>query len=212
MACIEVQQSVATFLPFVALNATDGSPRSGIVFGEIDVAYKKSNSVAFVSKSLTAPDFRENGNGVYEISFSASELDTTGSFLYVVNGNGSLASPAIRQYLGQAVVVSAAVYTPGSVTLSTNVLTGNLLDLQGNALVGESVHARVLETPSIQGSVSPSIAGIGTDIVSAKTDQAGFFALELLQGAVVDIVIPVANYRRTLTVPGNTTDVLFDLP
>jgi hypothetical protein len=212
MACIEVQQSIATFLPFVAVNTTDGSPRSGIIFSEIDVAYKKSSQASFSVKSLTAPDFRENGNGVYEILFDTSDLDTTGSFIYVVNGNGGLAAPTIRQYLGQALVVSATAYTPGSVALSTNVLTGNLLDLQGNALVGESVSARVLESPSIQGALAPNIAGVGTDMVSAKTDQSGFFALELLQGAVVDIVIPIANYRRTLTVPGNTTDVLFDLP
>ena len=97
-------------------------------------------------------------------------------------------------------------------SLPTNVLTGNLIDLMGGPLIGESVSARVLEAPSIQGSVSPNIAGVGTDIVSAQTDAAGFFALELLRGAVVDVVIPIVNYRRTLTVPDNTSDVLFDIP
>ena len=212
MSCIQVIQGQATRLPFIASDVGTGDPRTGILFNQIDVSYKKSSQTVFSLKTLAAPDFVENGNGVYEITFSASELDTLGSFLYVVNGNGALPTPAIRQFVGQAFIVTSAAYTPGTVSLSTNVLTGNLLDLHGDPLVGESVSARVLEAPSIQGSVSPNIAGISTETVSAQTDTAGFFALELIQGTVVDIVIPIVNYRRTLTVPANSSDVLFDIP
>lgn len=212
MSCIEVVQGQATRLPFIAADVDTGDPRTGITFNEIDVSYKKSSQTSFNLKVMTAGDFVENGNGVYEITFSTTELDTLGSFLYVVNGNGSLASPAIRQFIGQAFIVTSSAYTPGTVALSTNVITGNLVDLNGSALIGESISARVLEAPSIQGSVSPNLAGIATDIVSAQTDSAGFFALELIQGAVVDITIPIVNYRRTLTVPSNSSDVLFDIP
>lgn len=211
MSCVEVQQSVATWLPFVAVDTDDGSPRTGIIFSEVDVSYKKSDQSVFNVKSLTAPDFRENGSGVYEILFTGAELDTLGTFLYVVNGNGSLALPAIRQFVGQANVESAANYTPGSISLSTNILTGNLIDLNGNGLYGESISARVLSAPSVLGA-NPNLGGVSSGMVSATTDQSGFFALELLQGAVVDIVIPVINYRRTLTVPGNSTDLLFTIP
>jgi hypothetical protein len=156
-------------------------------------------------------DFRENGNGVYEILFSAAEVDTAGTFIYVVNGNGALPSPTIRQYLGQALVETAANYTPGSISVSTNVLTGNLVGVNGDALVGESVSARVMSSPNIIGTY-PNIGGISTDIVTAQTDGSGFFALEVIQGAVIDVVIPAVNYRRTLTVPANSTDLLFDIP
>jgi hypothetical protein len=211
MSCIEVQQSIATWLPFVAVDETDGAPRTGIIFSQIDASYKKSSQSSFNVKSLTAPEFRENGNGVYEILFSDTDLDTLGTFLYVVNSNGGLPSPAIRQFVGQAVVVSAAAYTPGTITLSTNIITGNLISLQGSPLVGEAVSARVLSSPNVQGT-SPNIGGVGTDLVTALTDSGGFFALEVLQGAVIDVVIPSVNYRRTLTVPNNSTDLLFDIP
>jgi hypothetical protein len=213
MSCIKILINTPTWLPFVAVDVDDGDPRTGITFNQVDVGYKKSNQASFQTKVLVGggTDFRENGNGVYEILFSAAELDTLGSFIYVVNSNGALPSPAIRQYLGQALVESATVYTPGSISLSTNILTGNLIDLSGDALVGEAVSARIISAPTVIGT-SPNIGGVGTTVVSAQTDEVGFFALEVLQGAVIDVTIPVTNYRRTLTVPANTTDTLFDLP
>jgi hypothetical protein len=128
----------------------------------------------------------------------------------VVNSTGALPSPALRQYIGQADVETAANYTAGSITLDTNILTGNLIDASGSALSGESVSARILSAPTIMGT-TPNIGGVGTDMVSTTTDTSGFFALEVLQGAEVDIVIPSINYRRTLTVPSNTTDSLFEI-
>jgi hypothetical protein len=211
MSCTTVLQGTATWLQFVATDTGTGNPRTGIIFSEIDVSYKKSVDSAFSVKSLTGPDFREIGLGVYEILFSSAELNTLGSFIYVINNNGSLALPAIKQYVGNAFIQSAAAYTPGTIALPTNVLTGNLINLVGAALSGEAVSARVISGPSIIGNV-PNLGGVGTGQVSAITDAGGFFALEILQGSVVDITIPVINYRRTLTVPANGTDVLFDIP
>jgi hypothetical protein len=113
--------------------------------------------------------------------------------------------------LTQAVVQSSSTYTPGTINLNTNILTGNLVDLKGVAMVEEAVSARLLQAPAILGS-GANRGGVGTQIVAAKTDQAGFFALEVVQGSVVDVVIPSINYRRTLTVPANATDKLFDIP
>lgn len=211
MSCTQVQQGTATWLPFIATDVGTGDPRTGITYTQIDVSYKKSVDSSFTSKVLTGPEFREIGLGVYEILFSLSELDTLGTFIFVVNGNGLLPLPAIKQFVGQAFILSASAYIPGTIALPTNILTGNLIDLGGDALAGEAVSARVLSAPSILGNV-PNIGGIGTGQISAVTDAGGFFALEVLQGAVVDITIPVINYRRTLTVPANGTDVLFDIP
>jgi hypothetical protein len=211
MACISVLQGTPTWLPFIASDVGTGSPRTGIIFSQVDVSYKKASQAVFSVKTLLVTDFRENGNGVYEILFSAAELDTIGSFLYVVNNNGALPAPDIRQFVGQAYIEDSASYTPGTISLPTNVITGNLINLKGQPLIGAAVSARILSAPEILGT-SPNIGGVGTDIESAQTDSAGFFALELLQGSVVDITIPRVNYRRTLTVPGNTTDRLFDIP
>lgn len=211
MAYVQVQQGTATWLPFVAANVNTGDPRTGITFNQVNVAYKKYTQSTFQTKVLAPGDFRENGNGVYEILFASGELDTLGTFIYVVNGNGVLPLPAIRQAVGQAFVVSSSSYTPGTITLDTNVLTGNLVDMKGQPLIGVAVSARIVAMPEILGS-SPNIGGVSSDLMSVQTDAAGFFALEVLQGAVVDISIPRINYRRTLTVPANSTDVLFSLP
>lgn len=213
MACVKILQGTPTWLTFIAVDSGTGDPRPGITFNQIDVAFKKSTDTSFILKPLVGPptDFRESGNGVYEILFETSELSVLGTFLYVINSNGALPAPTLRQFIGQAYVESSSVFTPGSISLNTNVLTGNLIDLRGNPLVGEAISARVVAMPTIQGA-SPNIGGIGVDIISAKTDSVGFFALELVQGALVDIVIPVINYRRTLTVPSNSSDVLFSIP
>lgn len=212
MSYIEILQGTPTWLPFLAANVGNGDPRTGILFNQITVAYKKSTDAAFISKILTGVgDYRENGNGFYEILFSAPELSVLGTFLYVVNSNGALPSPAMRQAVGQAFIESSSSYTPGTVTLNTNIVTGNLISLRGQPLIGEAVSARIVAAPTIIGS-SPNIGGVGTDMVTTKTDSGGFFALELLQNSVVDVVIPVINYRRTLTVPAHSTDVLFNIP
>jgi len=210
MAVIEVLKSTATWLPFVATDVGDGAPRTGVTYGQVQVEYKKYGQTSFSIKTLLVTDFQEIGSGVYEILFSSGELDTEGAFMYVVNSTGALPSPALRQYIGQADVETASSYTPGAITLSTNILTGNLIDLNGNALSGESVSARILSAPTVMGT-TPNIGGVGTDMVSVLTDTAGFFALEVLQGSEIDVVIPVINYRRTLTVPANSTDKLFEL-
>jgi hypothetical protein len=213
MAYIEVEQGVETWLPFLANDSDTGDPRTGVTYDQIDVSYKKYGDTVFTVKTLVGPgtDFREIGSGVYEISFSTTELDTEGTFLYLVNSNGALPSPALRQYIGQAFIVDSPSYTPTQISLATNVLTGNLIDLKGDPISNVAVSAKVLSSPSIMGS-NPNIGGVTTAVISAETDNSGFFALEVLQGAVISISIPVVNYARTLTVPANSTDNLFELP
>lgn len=211
MAYTAVLQGTPTWLPMIALDANTGSPRTGITFNQVDVSFKKSSQATFQAKVIGSGDFRENGSGVYEVLFSGSELNVIGTFLYIINSNNTLPLPAIRQVIGEAVIQSSSTYTPGTITLDTNILTGNLVDLRSDPMVGESVSARVLEAPAIIG-VSPNRGGIGTQIISTKTDQSGFFALEVIRGSIIDVVIPSINYRRTLTVPNNASDRLFDIP
>jgi len=201
---IPVQQAVLAWLPFKAVNATDGAARAGITFDQITVTYKKASDRDFGSKSILVTDFRENGGGYYEIAFSAAELNTPGTLLYLVSG-GTLPAPAINPYLGKAAVI------PATVTLGMNALTGYLVDLNGQALVNESISARVLSAPALVGT-TPNRGGIGSGLISAKSDQNGFFVLEIAQGAVVDVVISAVNYRRTLTVPASATSKLFEIP
>lgn len=210
MSYVDVVQNTATWLTFIALDSGTDAPRTGITFGQIAVNYQKEGATTLTAKSLLVSDFREIGLGVYEILFSAAELNTLGMFLYVVNSNGTLAPPAIKQYVDQANVQAATVPST-AITLATNIITGNVVDLNGVAIEDAAVSARVLEMPAIAGTY-PNIGGVSTDMVSTRTDSNGFFSLTLIQGSVVDITIPRVNYRRTLTVPNNATDVLFLLP
>jgi hypothetical protein len=211
MSYLAVLQGTPTWMPVEALDVITEAPRTGITFGLVSVFYKKSTQSTFQLKVIITTDFKENGSGIYEIQFSAAELNTEGTFLYIVNGNLSLPAPAIKQYFGQAVVQVAAAYTPGTISLNTNFLTGNLVDIAGNALIDIAVSARVLEAPEILG-VSPNVGGVGTDLIGTRTDSSGFFALEVLQNSLIDITIPRIGYRRTLRVPANVTDKLFELP
>jgi hypothetical protein len=211
MSCTSVLQNTPTWLLFVALDGTTELPITGITFNEISVSYKKAGAVSFSVKTVLTTDFREIGLGVYEILFSSAELNTLGSFIYVVNSNAGLLPVVTKQYIGQADVQSASVYTSGTITVSTNILTGNLIYLAGNPLINASVTARLTSAPSISGT-SPNIGGVDVTMVSASTDNAGFFALEVLQGAEIDVIIPAINYRRTLVVPSNSTDILFTIP
>ena len=201
---------IPTWLPFIATDVNTGSPRIGITYDQVDVSYKRSNQSSFQVKALVTTDFRENGGGIYEILFSAIDLSEEGLFLYLVNGKAILL-PEIKQSIGQADIQRPEPYTPGGIVLATNVLTGNLIDAHGDALIDVAVSARVLEAPEILGS-SPNIGGVGTDIISARTDDDGFFALEVLQNSLIDITIPRIGYRRTLRVPANASDSLFRLP
>ena len=206
-----IPQGTPTWLTVVASNDDTGIAREGITYDQVDVVFKKSTQVTFSSKIITAGEWRESGLGVYEVLFSNTDLNVLGSLIYVINSNILLPLPKIRQFIGLASVVSSASYIPNAVVLSTNALVGNLIDLHGNPLVNAVISARIIELPSILGS-GTNKGGVSMDLVSARSDAGGFFALEVVQGSLVDITIPMIGYRRTLRVPANVSDILFDLP
>jgi hypothetical protein len=82
--------------------------------------------------------------------------------------------------------------------------------ITGAARVGSNVTARVLNLPTI---VHPADQGVVLDsqFTTTTTDSTGYFALTLLTGATVEISIPDAGYKRTITVPNSSTN-LFDMP
>jgi hypothetical protein len=204
---IEIAQNTATWLPFFAQDAN--GVVTGITYAQVIVSYKKAGGLALVSKTLSSTgSFREIGQGFYEISFTAAELNTLGTFAWIVSSNGLLATP-IKTDFQLGTIVPVTSYSDSRVSLPTNTLTGSLIDLSGKPLVGIAVSAKLLSLPEVLGSTT--LAGVCTDLISVKSDTEGFFALEVLQGATVDISIPRINYRRSLVVPANTTDELFTL-
>ena len=139
----------------------------------------------------------EVGSGVYEVEFSATDLDTLGSFVYKVTG------ATIVQYVEVADVVAAGVATTVA-TVDTCVISGHVFSIAGKALPNATVSARVLGSPSVSGAV-----GIGDSLAYARTDANGEFFLELARLASVDITIPKMGYRRQLVVPNSASADLF---
>ena len=193
-----VTQSVQTELICI-LTAVDGvTPVTGVVFGSVTCEYRKAGAASFTAKTVTAPNFRELGNGFYGITFTAGELDTLGVFAWVVNGAG------FAQSANTADIVSAASATTLPPSIQTCILTGHILDALGDPVVGAAVSARLIGMPTILGTY-----GLSEDYISVKTNNNGEFFLEIARLAQVDVTISVMNYRRTLTVPNAATAVLF---
>lgn len=143
--------------------------------------------------------FKEVGSGVYTIEFTATELDTLGSFIFKVNG------ASIQQFVGVADVVAQGQAT-SSVSLETCIISGHVLDVAGKPIPNATVSARILGAPAISG-----VVGLGEDRAYAVTNSSGEFFIELVRLAYVDITISKMNYRRQLTVPNQASANLFTI-
>jgi hypothetical protein len=145
--------------------------------------------------------FEEIGLGLYTINFFAAELDTLGSFTFVVDGSTIDQSTTI-------ITIVAATETPTIVSTQTCTITGHVFDLEGNAIPNAGVQARVIGLPSIE----QNQIAVSDDLVSTQTDSNGQFFLPLIRLADVELFIPLVNYRRQFVVPNSAeADVFTDL-
>lgn len=193
-----VKQSTQTDL-ITAIVDTSNIPATGLTFSSVTCQFRKEGQANFISKTLDINNFKELGNGFYTITFTAADLDTLGSFLWVVNGTG------LTQATGLADVQADPAAT--STVLPTCGITGQVCDLRGLPIANVAVSARLLAQPGILGD-----KGLEDDVVSTTTDAAGQFSLELVQLAQVEVFISKMNYRRVINVPASTTADLFTIP
>jgi hypothetical protein len=76
------KKGVARNLPFVLTDKTDFFSRLvGKTYSDVTVKFCKAGG-SWTTKSLGSGDIIEKGTGIYEIVFTASELDTKGIFIY----------------------------------------------------------------------------------------------------------------------------------
>lgn len=146
----------------------------------------------------------EVGSGTYTIALSAADTDTLGNMYVRVTG------ATVKTTLSPLFISEAAPSPTATLPVTTTLLFGYVLDAQGAPLAGAAVSARVLATPSVGYSGTEGYVQ-GTTLVTANTDGSGFFQISLVTGSQVDFFIPSANYRRTLEVPVDSTNV-FDIP
>ena len=174
-------------------------PVTGLADTDVTVEYAKEGDSSFTAFALTPSNFTEIGNGVYTVAFTDAELDTVGSFVVVVKG------ASVDQSVTIVNVVEAGEATT-SVAIQTCTITGHVFDGAGKPVPGAAVTALILGLPSIEGQ---GAAALTDDRVTVKTNSNGEFFLPVVRLADVEIVIPEANYRRTLVVPNQATANLF---
>jgi hypothetical protein len=191
-----ITQSTETDI-VVVLTDTNGAAVTGILYGDIVAKYRKEGASSLTTKTVTSPDWDEIGAGVYTLKFTAAELNTLGSFTIVITGAGFV------QYTS-VLTITAAVPTGPTIIVPTCVVSGTILNIQGDPIPNASVLCTVLGTPYIT-----NTAAIGSVAVASKTDSSGFFAITLARLALVDVAIPSCAYRRTITVPNSASADLF---
>jgi|TARA_R110000765_G_scaffold314493_2_gene407312 hypothetical protein len=149
--------------------------------------------------------------GNYLLLLPPNILSKEDIFTYIVtNGSPPPVHPAValfEPYFNTIDIVGSldpVTFTPPS--LATCKLYGFVVGLAGKAVANTGVSVKLLSVPSTM-----SNAGIYDVIVSTKTDTNGYFEINVLQQATVDVVIADIGYRRTVTVPSTTLAKLFEL-
>jgi len=204
MSCVILLQSTAaTVSVYVELAA--GGPALLLAYTDVSVAIQKAGGTYDpMNPALAAGTWDEVGDGVYTIDLSANDTDTLGNMYVRVSG------ATVKTTLSPLFIAEAAPSPTATLPVVNTLLFGYVLDAQGAPLAGASVSARVLATPSVGYSGTEGYVQ-GATLVTAKTDGSGFFQISLVTGSQVDFFIPSANYRRTLEVPVDSTNV-FDIP
>jgi len=177
----------------VITSATTGGTSS------IEVTGGTANTaLGFSTTAVTGTTFwTELGSGVYEITFTSTELDTIGNFVYKVTSVRS------EQFVDLAEVTADVTVEP-TASVETCAVSGFVYDLNGDPLSNVNVSARIIDTPYAQSPVAFS-----DSLVNARTASNGYFSFDLVRMALVDITVPDIQFRTQLSVPNLATLDLF---
>ena len=91
--------------------------------------------------------------------------------------------------------VESSATGPYSSSLQTTNLVGYIADLQGVALEGVSISARLLAAPEY---VTDTY--IRDEVLVTTTDSSGYFSLTVLRDVQLEVSIPDVNYKRSVQV------------
>ena len=73
----------------VSLFTSSGSAITGAAHGDVTCYYKKEGASSWTTKTLDSGNWREDGSGLYYVTFDSTDTDTYGTFVYrVVHANG----------------------------------------------------------------------------------------------------------------------------
>lgn len=88
---------------------------------------------------------------------------------------------------------------------------GTVCNLDGTPNSDVQVRARIESTIADQGGQLITGVGVTNEPIIAFTDDNGFFAIDLLQGARVELHIPSINLRKIILVPTEASAQFEDL-
>ena len=195
-----ILQSTATNVT-AFLSSSTGAV-TGLTSTDLTVSLKKEGASVFTPKVLAPTDIVEIGSGFYDIVLDTSDTDTLGNMYISVSG--SLIDTTL---LTGYVSLAASTPTP-STTLPINVSTlfGYLYDLQGNPVSSGSVVIKVLSSPVLVFSGNDIVA-LKNSVVSTKTDDSGYFSVDIATGVTVEVSIASASFRKSLLVTSGSVSV-----
>lgn len=203
MSSTLIQNSAGSVIIFITDNA--GAPALSLADTDVTADIKKEGAGSFSAHALTPSNWTELSGGFYEVDLAAADTDVLGNLHLRVQG-GTIKTSLIVSF----VVVAAPVNPPTITPPGTVAIFGYVYGVDATPLAGASVSARILGSPTVLHPGDNGIA-IGQGVVVGKTDNDGFFSLNLISGTSVDFVISAAQYKRTILVPAVSTQ-LFDIP
>ncbi len=200
---IFVQDSTGSITLYLELTA-DGSAATALTFADITADLKKEGG-AFAAMTLTGANFTEIDGGFYQLDLAAADNDTLGNSQVRVSG-ATIRTTLLSAFVAEVVPTSPTT-TPAP---PKTAIFGFIKDADGAPVNNATVSVKILSTPYISNAGDDGVL-ITDGLIITQTDVAGFFTIDLITGAIVEFFISSANYRRTITVPVNSTN-LFDLP
>jgi hypothetical protein len=94
-----IKKSIERKLPVYLIDSS-GVPITGVAWDDVTpptVKYQKEGASGLTSKTLSASNWIEIGQGSYEVVFTSTELNTKGKFTYFATADGALQYPGLVQ-------------------------------------------------------------------------------------------------------------------
>ena len=177
-------------------------PALGVLPSDVTCRYHKAGQTTLTAKVIDTTNWFELGNGFYTLRFTAAEMDTQGSFFYL------LSSSKFDNLLYDEFTIeppggggSTPVAPPGFCTVS-----GSLLTVGSTIPVGTQVTFRPANFP-----ISVNSSVVTADKVVTYPDINGNFQVNLIQGCTVIVEIERTGLRAQIVVPSTPTANLLDL-
>jgi len=128
-------------------------------------------------------------NGTYNLHLSKALVTFTVPEVIVVAG-----APLAPTFNG-------TVAPPGTATTPTAILlTGTLVNLDGTAINDTEVKAQTIDHPTLIGGT-----GVTSSAATTYTDTTGFFQLQVLRNATINLIIPAIGLRQQIVTPNLAT-------